>query len=117
FVGADKVDGGSGSDTLTLAATSTALNAATRREPGNEGIVTAALAAAGVVLNLGAQSDGFTVIGSAHGDTITGSAGADVINAGNGADTIVGFVGADKVDGGSGTDTLTLAATSAALNA
>ena len=66
-----------------------------------------------MTINLGAQSDGFTITGSAHADTITGVAGADVINAGAGADTIVGFTTGDTVDGGSATDTLTLAATSA----
>ena len=70
-----------------------------------------------MTIDLGKQSDGFTITGSAQGDTITGSSAADIIDAGLGADTIVGFTTGDDVEGGGGTDTLTLAATSAGLNA
>ncbi len=57
------------------------------------------------------------VTGSARADAITGGAGADDVDGGAGDDTIVGFVGADTVDGGDDDDTITLAATSADLNA
>jgi Ca2+-binding RTX toxin-like protein len=99
FVGADVVDGGGGTDTLTLLATSLDLNGAANAALVNVERVSAASAVAGVVINLGLQSDGFEITGSGQGDTITGSTGADVIKAGGGDDTIVGFW-ADKVDGG-----------------
>ena len=87
--------------------------------------MSAALAAAGVTIDLGLQSDGFTITGSAQGDTITGSSAADTsIDAGGwGRDTIVGrvrpIVGYDRSTRWTAaeTDTLTLAATSADLNA
>ena len=44
-----------------------------------------------MTINLGAQTEGFTITGSAHADTITGGQGADTINAGADADIIVGF--------------------------
>ncbi|SDB13881.1 calcium-binding protein [Bauldia litoralis] len=117
FLGADTVDGGDDTDTIVLAATSTDLNAATNGRIINVEAVSAALAAAAVVIDLHLQSDGFLITGSANGDTITGSSGADTINAGAGNDTIVGFVGADTVNGGADTDTIVLAATSTDLNA
>ena len=70
-----------------------------------------------MIIDLGLQSDGFTITGSGHGDTITGSSAADIIDAGLGEDTIVGFTTGDDVEGGDGSDTLTLAATSLGLNA
>ena len=117
FGAGDVVDGGANYDTLILAATSAALNNAANGAFVNVEAVSAAGAIAGVVLDLGKQSDGFDIAGSAQADTIIGSTGADDIDAGAGNDTIVGFIGADSVDGGANTDTLTLAATSAALNA
>ena len=117
FTTGDDVEGGDGSDTLTLAATSLGLNAALDGALTGVEIVSAALAAAGVIIDLGLQSDGFTITGSGHGDTITGSSAADIIDAGLGADTIVGFTTGDDVEGGDGSDTLTLAATSLGLNA
>ena len=101
FAGADNVDGGAGTDTIALTATSTDLNSAANNRIRNVEAVSAATAAAGVTINLSAQNDGFTITGSDFGDTITGSApGDDTINAGAGADTINGFIGADTVDGG-----------------
>jgi hypothetical protein len=117
FVGADTVNGNTGADTLVLTATSTDLNAATNAQLVGLETVTAATAAAAVLLNLGNQNDGFTIVGSANNDTITGSTGADNLDAGLGDDTINGFVGADTVNGNTGADTLVLTATSADLNA
>ncbi len=59
-----------------------------------------------MTINLGAQSDGFTITGSGFADTITGSTAADIINAGAGDDTIAGFAGNDVIDGGEGSDRL-----------
>ena len=107
-VGADTIDGGAGIDTIRLAATSAALNAMTNAALINVEAIDASTAAAGVVVNLANQTEGFTFTGSASGDTFTGTGAAD---------TIVGVVGADMINGGGGIDTIRLTATSAALNA
>ena len=107
FVGADTVDGGDGTDTIALTTTSADLNSASDAQIVNVEDVSAAGAGSGVTIDLSAQSEGFTITGSAFADHITG---------GSGDDTIVGFAGADTVDGGGGTDTIALTATSADLN-
>ncbi|MCK1711255.1 MULTISPECIES: FG-GAP-like repeat-containing protein [unclassified Bradyrhizobium] len=117
FVGADTVDGGAGTDNIVLSATSTDLNIATDAQIVNVEAINAASAAAGAVVDLHSQSEGFTITGGASDDTITGGAGIDSIAAGGGNDQIIGFVGADSVNGGAGTDTLVLSATSTDLNA
>ena len=116
-VGTDTINGGAGTDTIRLAATSTALNAMTNAALTNVEAIDASTAAAGVIINLGLQSEAFAITGSGSADTITGSSGVDRIAAGAGNDTIVGVVGADTIDGGAGTDTIRLTATSTALNA
>ncbi|UGX94085.1 Ig-like domain-containing protein [Bradyrhizobium barranii subsp. barranii] len=116
FVGADTVNGGVGTDSIVLSATSTDLNAATNAQIVNVEAINAASAAAGVVIDLHSQSEGFTVTGSALDDTITGGTGADSIAAGGGNDKVIGFVGADSVNGGAGTDTIVLSATSTDFN-
>ena len=116
-IGADTINGGAGTDTIRLSATSAALNAMTNAALTNVEAINAATAAAGVVVNLGLQTEGFAVTGSAFNDTLTGAAGVDNVNAGAGDDTILGVVGADTIDGGAGTDTIRITATSAALNA
>jgi VCBS repeat-containing protein len=108
FSGADTVNGGNGTDTLSLTGTSADLNAAADGQLVNVENISAAGAGSGVTLTLTNQSEGFTITGSAQADTIT---------AGGVADTIVGFAGADTVNGGGGTDTLSLVGTSATLNA
>ena len=116
-----KIDLGNGADTLTLTSTSSGLNALVdARLIGVENI-SAVGAAAGVVINLQNQSDGFTITGSSNADTITGSAGNDTISGGAGADTLSGgagndnfllangeFVAGESITGGADTDTITL---------
>jgi Ca2+-binding RTX toxin-like protein len=116
FEGADTIDGGAGIDTLELNSTSDGLNVATNSQLVGVEIVTAAGTSDGVTINLGLQSEGFTITGGSGNDRITGGAGADIINAGGGNDTINNFFGIDTVDGGGGFDTLALTATSTALN-
>ena len=121
FVGADTVNGGENLtntdiDTLALAITSTDLNSAADTALVN--VEAVKLTAEGVTVNLGKQSEAFTITGStgvdiitagAGNDTITGGPGGDTINAGGGDDIINNFIGADHVDGGAGTaDTLVL---------
>ncbi|MBX3324845.1 MAG: hypothetical protein KF682_03000 [Nitrospira sp.] len=131
FVGADTVNGGAGSDRLDLTTTSTDLNNATDAQLVNVEEIRLT-STDGITLNLGNQSEAFTISGSAGADTITatnqadtisGGFGDDTINAGGGNDIINGFgrasnIGvaeADSLDGGAGTDTLVLAGTASPI--
>ena len=117
-----------GTDTLTVAATSADLNTATDSELSGVTTVTAAAALAGVNINLSNQLEGFTSIaGSANGDTLVGSGAADTITGGAGVDSLEGgagndlFIVASATDGGVGetyngggdTDTLRVTGTTA----
>lgn len=89
-----------GTDILTVSATSADLNAAGNAELSGVATVTAAAAAAGVNINLSNQLEGFTSIaGSAFGDTLVGSSGDDSISAGAGADSISAGAGDDTIVG------------------
>ena len=88
------MDGGNGIDAIVLAATSADLDDALDTDIINVEAISAESAASGVVIDLGNQSDGFRITGSANSDTITASLGEDtfvytVSNSGD--DTIDGF--------------------------
>lgn len=106
----DAMVGGSGTinlgagtgDTLNITSTSVDLNLLGGNNNSIQGVeaISAATATAGVTISLGAQTEGFTLTGSAFADTITG---------GSGNDTITGGAGNDVIDGGGGTgDTVVL---------
>jgi Ca2+-binding RTX toxin-like protein len=116
FTDHDTVDGGAGTDTIRLAATAENLNNASDEQILNVEAISASGAQSAVVLDLGRQTEGFTITATRFADVITGSSGADAISAGSSADRIIGFVGADRLNGGSGRDTLEILATSADLN-
>ena len=111
FVGADTIDGGSGSDTLVLTATATTLNTATDSQLVNVEAVSASTAAAGVMITLANQTEGFSITGSGSADTLTGGSGDDIIIGGNGRDTLTGNAGSDTfvfrtaAEAGNGTGT------------
>lgn len=89
FAGADTIDGGTESDTLEITATSADLNGAADAQIQGVENVTATNAVAAVNINLGLQSDGFTIVGSEVGaDTIVASTGADTLTLGSGADRV-----------------------------
>ena len=81
------VDLGGGVNTLKLTTTSTGLNGLSDAKLLGVTNVSAVGAASSVVINLGNQSEGFTITGSDNDDTITGGKGADIITGGLGADT------------------------------
>ena len=83
------IEGGGGSNTIALSATSGGLNAASDFQIHNIQTVTAAGAAAGVTINLANQTEGFTIIGSNNADLITVSQASDVINGGGGIDQVI----------------------------
>jgi Ca2+-binding RTX toxin-like protein len=99
-------------NTLTVTATSSALNAATNADITITA-VTAAGAAAGVLLDLSNQTEALTITGSGNADTITGGSGADTIIGGNGNDRIivqgtVQIAAGENYDGGDDNDTLSV---------
>ncbi|MDK9697568.1 MAG: hypothetical protein OEL76_14375, partial [Siculibacillus sp.] len=111
FVGADTVIGNGGNDSIVLSETSADLNAAANARIQGILTVTAASAAAGVTIDLTDQSEGFSIIGSAHDDTIAGGSGADVISGGAGDDRLDGGAGTDTCTGGLGDDTFVVGST------
>jgi large repetitive protein len=137
IVGGGTIDLGIGAlDTINLTSTSAALN--TLGAANNNGFagvefISAATAAAGVIITVGAQAESFnitgsnsadslvggtaadTIIGLAGNDTLVGGAGADSLVGGIGNDTIVGGVGADALSGGGNGDTFNFAAGDSAL--
>ena len=68
------------------------------------------LLTAAAVLNLGQQTEAFTITGSTGADTITGGSAADSISAGDGNDIINGAQNDTSLAGGSNTDTLQVGA-------
>jgi Ca2+-binding RTX toxin-like protein len=121
------IDGGSGSDTLVLAAMGgiTAVNfsvaagtdqtigdalSVTNFENLNASIATTALTVTG-------SSGGNNIVTGSGNDTIDGGGGGDAIAAGAGNDTVSYYGSESSIDGGAGTNTLILkAATSINLN-
>ncbi|MEQ1890283.1 MAG: VCBS domain-containing protein, partial [Alphaproteobacteria bacterium] len=103
------LDGGAGNDTLNMAASFTSTGDGQIANTENVTLTAA------VMLNLGNQTEGFSITGSSGNDTITGSSGADTITGGGGNDSVNGGGGNDTItgeqidsllDGGAGTDTL-----------
>ncbi len=126
------IDGGGGTDILTITGTSDFINTAAdsqiinlerimlaAKDTNGDSVITSADAT--VTLDLHLQTDGFTIMGTQQADSIVGSqgndsvlamAGSDYIDLQAGNDTISGFIGTDTIIGGAGTDTLILSGTS-----
>ena len=114
------VDGGSGSDTLVLAATGgvTAVNftvaAGADQTAGDTAIVSnfenLDASVATTALTVTGSSAANTITTGSGNDTIDGGGGADVIDAGAGNDTVSYYNSEVSIDGGAGTNTLLLRA-------
>jgi Ca2+-binding RTX toxin-like protein len=106
FIGADNsdsIDGEADTDTLQLAANYAPVADANLT---NVEIVDGSGVVAGININLGNQTEGFTsIIGGTGNDTLTGGSGADTITGDSGADVITGGLGDDNLSGGAGNDT------------
>ena len=112
IIGAGVIALGAGaSDVINITSTSADLNTLGGTDGDITGVeaISAATAGAGVTIDLNAQSEGFTITGSASADTLTTGSGADTINSGAGDDVITSGAGADIVDGEGGDDTFNLA--------
>lgn len=94
--------GGNGTDTLEVGAAGFTDGGANAKVATLER-VTLTVAA---TLNLGAQTEAFTVTGSAGADTITLGSGSDRVQAGTEADTVNAGAGNNSVEGGQGNDAL-----------
>ena len=94
----DTIDGGSGTDTLSLSSGSHAF--ATDAKLQNINSIT--LASTSTVIDLTGQTESLTITGGAQADTITAGSGDDIINGAGGADIIKGAGGIDTISlGGS----------------
>jgi Ca2+-binding RTX toxin-like protein len=114
------IDGGTGSDTLILAASGgiTAVNFAVAA--GLDQTIGDAVAVANfenldasivtTALSVTASSSANTITTGSGNDTIDGGGGADVISAGAGDDTVSYYNSEVSIDGGTGTNTLILKA-------
>ena len=110
--GFESVDGGTGYDTLLVSA------GANISVPDDNKLTTveAVTLLGSVSVDLGSQTEAYTVTGSSGNDTITtgnkddsitGGGGNDSISAGDGNDTIDGGFGDDTILGGNGADSIT----------
>ena len=103
---ADRIDGGTGDDTIAISAGSSFVFNTDDTAVTNVEFVT--VGSAGSV-TLSGQTDGFTVNAGGGNETVVGSEGADSISGSLGNDVITGGAGADTIDGGAGTDTVSYA--------
>ncbi|HEX8105361.1 MAG TPA: calcium-binding protein [Solirubrobacteraceae bacterium] len=110
--GADVLDGGTGTDTVSYAERTTRVVvsldgvANDGADPNVDGTSAAA--------EEGDNAKAIEIAGAGN-DRLAGAAGANTLKGGKGADTLVGGLGADTLDGGLGTDTISYAARSAAV--
>ncbi|MDD9900723.1 MAG: type I secretion C-terminal target domain-containing protein [Alphaproteobacteria bacterium] len=84
IIGSGSIDFGAGtSDTMNLLSASVDLGVIVAMDSGINGLETISLSAftSAITLSLAAQTEGFTVNTSSHGDSITTGSGADTINA------------------------------------
>ena len=102
--GADRLDGGDGTDTADYSASTEAVQISLDGTAGTGGD------AAGDTL-----SNIENLIGSAYGDTLTGDSENNTLTGGAGSDTLIGNGGADTLDGGDGSDTASYANAEAAV--
>lgn len=127
------VDGGNGTDTLTVqgttlqsadfarvagmevlnfagtAAHSITLGAATNTAFASGITITANPAAASLTVEGAASTVAINATGTNNADALTGGSGNDVLGGGAGADTLTGGAGADNMDGGADMDVFIIA--------
>lgn len=103
----DVIVGGTGVDTISVAAGSSIVFSTT---DANISQVENVTLGSGSGVTLTGQAEGFIITGGGSaGGTIVGGDGADSITGGIGGDVITGGIGADTIDGGIGRDTVSYA--------
>ena len=104
--GNDFIDGGTGVDTLALAAGEAfTFNTSNARLTNVETITLGAATS----VNVTGQTEAFTFVGGSGSETIVAGSNNDTINAGLGDDVITGAAGADVINGQGGNDTASYA--------
>lgn len=115
------LDGGGGTDTLMLEATSASVNNATDGQILNFEAIDGSSSSGSITIDLSNQTEAFTITGSGSNDFLYGGTGNDVLSPYIGADFVNGRGGNDTIQGGSfvtdadqligdaGNDTLVLA--------
>lgn len=115
------LDGGGGTDTLMLEATSASVNNATDGQIINFEAIDGSSSSGSITIDLSNQTEAFTITGSGSNDFLYGGTGNDVLSPYIGADFVNGRGGNDTIQGGSfvtdadqligdaGNDTLVLA--------
>ncbi len=108
------IDGGTGTNTLVLRASTTVNLGNTDQTTGDltsvanfQNVDASALTSA---VSITGSSGANVITGGTGNDTIDGAGGSDAINAGGGNDTVIYHGTETTIDGGAGSDTLVLAA-------
>jgi Ca2+-binding RTX toxin-like protein len=96
--------GGAAGTSLSVSATSIALNTASNSDIST---ITTVTATASSSINLSNQTEAFTMNGSAGTDTLVGGSANDTISGAGGNDTLTGGSGSDQFNVTSGTDSIT----------
>ena len=100
------LDGGTGTDTLSLAAAVSASNLADADLVGVER-VRISNSSNNASYDFSAQTEGLDIGGGSRNDSIVGTQGADTLSGGGGNDTLTGGNGLDRFNIDAGTDTIT----------
>ena len=100
------LDGGTGTDTLSLAAAVSASNLADADLVGVER-VRISNSSSNASYDFSAQTEGLDIGGGSRNDSIVGTQGADTLSGGGGNDTLTGGNGLDRFNIDAGTDTIT----------
>lgn len=100
------LDGGAGTDTLSLATSVSASNLIDADLVGIER-VRISNSDSDASYNFSAQTEGLDIGGGSRADSIVGSQGADTLSGGSGNDTLTGGNGLDLFNIDAGTDTIT----------
>lgn len=107
--GNDLIDGGTGVDTIAVAAGTAFTFSTNNAQLQNVEVVALGSGSSVTLTGQGGAAEAFTINGGGGAETIVAGAGDDTINGRLGDDVITGAEGADSIDGGAGVDTTSYA--------
>ena len=107
--GNDLIDGGTGVDTIAVAAGTAFTCSTNNAQLQNVEVVALGSGSSVTLTGQGGAAEAFTINGGGGAETIVAGAGDDTINGRLGDDVITGAEGADSIDGGAGVDTTSYA--------